>query len=87
MDIQSNQTLIEQLRKIIQLPKSITSLDLRMRMNEAPTLTLTTHVEGTHGHQVTQTFNLVANDWLEQRANEASAQVATWFKDLRLRYC
>ncbi len=84
--IQTNAQLIEALRSIIDLPKHIRSLDLRMRMDEAPTLTLETFVIG-HDRliQSKQTFK-IEPDWLEMRANEASSEISGWFDDLRRRH-
>lgn len=92
--LMTNYALMEALRTIIALPKGITSLDLRMRMDEVPTLSLTAHVYDSGGNPVidralmqvverTIVGEVQPESWLDQRARQASEQVAQWFAALR----
>lgn len=63
-----NAALLDELRKIIDLPKAVTALELTMRVGDVPRLTYSTFVygpdgrhiiEGTEVKQETRTFKLV----------------------------
>lgn len=73
----TNRVLLDRLRKVLEIPQGVRSLDLRMRMDEPPTLTI---------ECIAYDVEVEPEHWLDKRAREAHEQVAAWFLELRCKH-